>query len=177
MQQVPTTLVVICGLPGCGKTSLAREIARHFQIPLFAKDRIQRVLYDQVAGADAVDGYHVLLDQAGEQLSLGVSCVLDAVFPMRGFRQQALDTALQYGARFRPIHCHCSDEALWRARMADREQLVPGWPPVGWAEVERLRPQFVQWHALDVLELDSVEPLQVNVQRALRFIERNRTDS
>lgn len=82
------------GLPGCGKSTLAREIARRLGIPLFAKDRFQSLLCrNGLAGRGTADGYHLLLDMADEQLSLGVSVVLDAVFPQQGFRQAAAEIA------------------------------------------------------------------------------------
>ena len=37
--------VLICGLPGSGKTTLARELAYHFNVPLINAD-VQREFYD-----------------------------------------------------------------------------------------------------------------------------------
>jgi len=42
----PFRLLLVTGLPGSGKTTLARELARHYRLPLLAKDRIKEPLMD-----------------------------------------------------------------------------------------------------------------------------------
>jgi predicted kinase len=164
------TLVLFSGLPGCGKTTLARQVATALPAPLLAKDRVQRVLRDHVPGAAPVDGYRVLLDLTDEQLGLGVSVVLDAVFPLAEFRDEARAVAARHAARFHPIYCYCSDEAVWRARVAARVQYVPGWTPVGWEEVERLRGFYEPWDPAAALFVDALDPPAANLARVLAYL-------
>jgi predicted kinase len=163
-------LILVSGLPGCGKTTLARRVAGTLRAPLFAKDRVQRVLRDHVPGAAPLDGYRLLLDLADEQLALGLSVVLDAVFPLDGFRAAAREIAAHHDAAFRPVYCFCSDEAVWRARMDARVQYVPGWDPVGWDEVERLRPLYQPWAPGAALFVDAVQSIDENLQHVLRYL-------
>ena len=158
-----TALVLFSGLPGTGKTALARKVARHLHIPLLAKDRIQSALrVRRLADRTTPDGYHLMFDLADEQLSLGVSVVLDAVFPMEGFRLAARDIAHRNSANFRPIYCYCSDQSVWRERMKGREQYVPNWTPVGWEAVERLQAMYEPWDTQTTLFVDSLNDLEDN---------------
>jgi predicted kinase len=168
---MPPTLIVMSGLPGCGKTRLARHIAQTLHIPLLSKDRVNRLLRDSgVPDALTVGGYQVILDLADEQLALGLSVILDAAFPRSGFRAIAAQMAARHGARFRPIYCFCSDEAVWKARVENREQYVPGWEHPNWQEVERLRSIFETW-TLPMLSVDAAESEAANRVRALAYIE------
>ncbi|MDP9379366.1 MAG: ATP-binding protein [Chloroflexota bacterium] len=111
-----------------------------------------------------------MLDLAGEQLSLGVSVVLDAVFPLSGFRTAVRGLASEHSARLSVIHCHCSDEAIWKARMEPRPRYVPGWTPVGWEEVEWLRARYEPWDQGEALFVDAVEKPEKNLAVVLEYL-------
>ena len=154
----PPLLLVFTGLPGCGKTTLARRVANALSIPLLSKDRVQSALVQQnLAPRATADGYLLILNLAEEQLSLGVSCILDAVFPLPGFRQSLEEIATRHGARLRVIHCICSDEFVWKQRMQGRTQYHDYWTPVGWEEVERLKAIYEPWPtSTPVLQIDAI---------------------
>lgn len=164
------TLILFSGLPGSGKTTLARALAQRLNVPLFAKDRLQRVLRDYISGSSAVDGYHLMLDLADEQLSLGISVILDAVFPLPGFRAEAQQIARRHNVHFQAIVCYCSDDVLWRTRMEQRIRYVRGWTPVGWQEVERLRPLYQPWEKQSALFLDAVQTIETNIEQIMEHI-------
>lgn len=165
------TLILFSGLPGCGKTTLARRVARQLEIPLFAKDRLQsRLRALGLAGRATADGYHLLLDLAEEQLSLGVGVVLDGVFPMAGFRARAQEIAARHQALFRPIYCFCSDREAWKLRMQARVQYVPDWTPVGWDEVKRLEAGFEDWASGTALYLDACCAVEDNFSAVVQWV-------
>ncbi len=166
-----TNLVLFAGMPGSGKTTLARMFARHLCVPILAKDRVQRVLRDRKLAPDNTgDGYYVILDQADEQLALGVSVVLDAVFPIDHFRQVASDIAIKHQANFSAVYCYCSDDKIWRERMEQRVQYVPDWKMATWADVVRVRSYYVPWGD-NALMIDSLKPPEENFTHILDYVQ------
>lgn len=165
------TLTLFAGMPGSGKTTLARKVSRHLSMPIFAKDRVQRVLRDHnLADEHSGDGYYIILDLAEEQLSLGVSVILDATFPLDHFRLVASDIAARHKANLCAVYCHCSDDAVWQARMESRVQYVPGWKPVGWDAVLRMRQYYQPWNA-NAHVVDSIHSPQHNFDQVVSTIQ------
>ncbi len=79
-------LVIITGLPGTGKTTLARNLARRHGLSLICKDTIKEPLLD-VLGADASrsrelsnTAFAVMFSLARELLALGDSLLLEGNF-------------------------------------------------------------------------------------------------
>lgn len=163
-------LILFAGMPGSGKTTLARMVSRRLSVPVFAKDRVQRVLRDHhLADASSGDGYYIILDLADEQLSLGLTVILDATFPLDHFRMVASEIAARHQARFCAIYCYCSDDAVWRERMTNRVQYVPGWKPVGWEDVQRMREYYQPWSD-NALFVDSLRSPEENLPAVLEYI-------
>ena len=71
------------------------------------------------------------------------------------------------------IEVICSDPALHRERIESRERSLPHLE-VTWNAVEQSLEDYAEWTgpsaAIARITLDSVEPLGVNVERALAFL-------
>jgi predicted kinase len=92
-------LMIITGLPGTGKTTLARDTARRHGLPLICKDTIKEPLLDML-GADASRSrelsnisFAVMFSLARELLALGDSLILEGNF-RAGEHETALLAAL-----------------------------------------------------------------------------------
>jgi hypothetical protein len=168
-------LIVMSGVPGTGKSTLADEIAKALRVPSFAGDWLLGAL-------TPFGGYHLsnLLDMADEllttlamrQLALGQSAILDFPTERAATRERWRSLAAAYGVGMRVIICVCSDAATHRQRAEHRRRAIPGWHDAGdWADIERRREQFPPWHG-DTLIIDAVNPVEDNLRRALEYIDR-----
>jgi predicted kinase len=80
-------LILITGLPGTGKSTLARALALHFGVPLICKDTIKEPLLDVIGAPDRVESrrlsdasFAVMFALAREYLHAGVDLILEGNF-------------------------------------------------------------------------------------------------
>jgi predicted kinase len=163
-------------MPGTGKSSLAERVGCALSIPVFAKDWLEATLRRSGVqpGPDPAQslgyaGYELLTTLARRQLVLGQSAILDSVASTRSIREQWRALAAEFGAAWRVIECICSDEAMHRALLANRQRGIPGWSELTWAEVERVRDYYAAWDE-EHLILDMVAPLAENIRAALAYL-------
>lgn len=163
-------LIMVTGLQGTGKSTIAKHLARELKYPIFVKDHFETILFnDNLTDGTSISSYHIIMDTAVLQLSLDISCILDAVFPLNGFRQRVRDIAEQHQAKLKIIHTHCSDEQLHRKRLDSRESLVP-WNRITWDDMLYTKSIYEVWSLQEALFLDTVNPLETNLQKALQYI-------
>jgi len=164
------TLIMMSGLQGTGKSTIARRLAQEFKFPLFAKDHFESILYnDNLTDGTSITSYHIIMQSADFHLSSGISCILDAVFPRPGFREQVRNIAQQNNAALKILHTFCSEEALHRQRLEERESFVP-WQRITWDDTLDTKSRYQTWSLEDALFLDAVNPLETNIQKALQYI-------
>ena len=122
-----TTLIIFSGLPGTGKSTLARLVVQKLQIPLLRIDDIVSFVpahMSRHANPYWDDMIGILLNLVESQLELGLSVIVDSVF-MGEDRYQAYEMARRNKAVFRPIYTHLSDERVWEERVQRRVETAP----------------------------------------------------
>jgi predicted kinase len=117
-------VILITGLPGTGKTTLARVLAARYRLPLLAKDLIKEPLLDAFGAGDAAQSRHlstvsfnIQFAIARELYAAGTSMLLEGNF-RPGQHEEVLGHAWP-SAAFCQVLCRV-DETERLARLARR---------------------------------------------------------
>ena len=127
-------LVVFAGLPGSGKSTIARELARQLGAAWLRIDTIETAIADE-ATPITDEGYRAAYGLAVDNLRLGLDVVGDSVNPWMETRDAWRDAGVRAGAEVLEVEVVCSDPAEHRRRVEARVPDVRGLTPPTWQEV------------------------------------------
>jgi predicted kinase len=129
-------LVVFGGLPGVGKTTLARELARQLGAVHLRIDTIEHAIRESgvLEGSVGPAGYVTAYAVAEDNLRLGLTVIGDSVNPLPITRTAWRDAARRAGVPILEVEVICSDPVEHRRRVETRGTDFPGWT-LTWQEV------------------------------------------
>ena len=127
-------LIVLSGLPGVGKTTIARELARVAGAVHVRIDAIEQQLRD--AGQNVFgEGYLLAHGVAGAHLREGRMVIADCVNPWPLTRDEWRDVADRAGVPLIEVEIVCSDRVEHRRRVESRQPEFPGHELPTWQDV------------------------------------------
>jgi predicted kinase len=138
-------LIVFSGLPGTGKTTLARAIAEERRATYLRIDTIEQALRASriLPGDVGSSGYMIAYALAETNLGLGRSVVTDSVNPLAETRNAWREVARRAGVALVDIEVTCSDRAEHRRRVETRSTDIRGLKLPSWDDV--LRREYEPW--------------------------------
>lgn len=117
-------IVIICGLPGVGKTTLAKDLAPLLNAVVLSTDKIRKelILHPTYSKQERRLIYDVMLLLAKYLHDAGINCILDATFNRERSRREVKNKLALDPSQFHIVECVCPEDvvlARLRARKGD----------------------------------------------------------
>jgi predicted kinase len=129
-------LIIFGGLPGSGKTTIARELGAAIGAVHVRIDSIEQALLESPRITNLYDeSYRVGYAVAEDNLRLGRIVIADSVNPLEITREAWLRVANRAQVPAVEVEIECSDQAEHRRRVEERFGDLPGLPALTWQDV------------------------------------------
>jgi len=163
-------LIVFAGLPGSGKTTIARRLAQQTGATYLRVDSLEQAMVRTGLPEREIGGigYAVAQAIAADNLRLGLSVIADSVNPWQRTRRDWREVARQTHSSLAEIELICSDEALHRHRLETRPVDIPGHVPPTWQEVATR--EYHRWEEPHLIVDTAIYGVNEAVEKILTYL-------
>lgn len=164
-----STLIVLGGLPGSGKTTIAKILARRLAAPHLRIDTIEQALLRTGEALEVTSaGYVIAYAVARDCLLAGATVIADSVNSIAITRDTWRRTGLDAGSKVLEIEMVCSDPDEHRRRIENRQADIEGHRQPTWLDVANR--DYQAWPEA-ALTIDTAStPTELAVDRILALL-------
>lgn len=165
-------LIIFGGLPGTGKSTIARLLASRLNAVWLRIDSIEQSLVqsEKITMSDmGPTGYLVAYAIAADNLKLGNNVIADSVNPIAITRRDWRNVASESAVPVLEIEIICSDKAQHKERVEQRSANIIGHILPDWQNVTTR--QYEPWLSTDIILDTSVLTPEQSVDVILQHIE------
>ena len=169
-------LIIFAGLPGVGKSEIARELARQLDAVYLRIDSIEQAVRNSGTSRPLDDsGYRVAHAVAEDNLRLGRTVIADCVNPLTITRDAWLDVAKRAGVHAFEIEVQCSDPDEHRRRVQTRSPDIAGFVLPTWEEV--VAREYHPWERQRIVVDTAASGVQESVNLIRQALKKHSVDA
>jgi len=163
-------LIALAGLPGAGKSSIARDMARRTGAVWLRIDSMDQAIWASgTAPSDLLDWtYRAAQAVAADNLALGLDVIADCVNDCDEAREGWESAARQADAEVFWLEVVCSDTEEHRRRIETRSTDIAGLPLPNWDAVSSRA--YATWKRDHLIVDTARRSLEVSVEEALNLL-------
>jgi predicted kinase len=135
MENTKPILYIFSGLPGVGKSTLAKNIAKLLNAVYIRIDTIEQGLRDLCEFDVQGEGYRLAYRIVRDNLCLGNSVVADQCNPINLTRKEWNEVAIKNNCDYVNIEIICSDKLEHKNRVENREKEIENLTSPTWEDV------------------------------------------
>lgn len=157
-------LIVLSGLPGTGKSTLATGLSQALSTAVFSVDPIEAAMWRSgISKAQTgIAAYEIAATLANDHLKTGHSVIVDAVNPVEAPRAVWRKLAETHHVALILIECICTDPIVHRNRIVARVREIEGMPEITWDRVLERQAEYEPWNeARLILDTSNTSPDQL----------------
>lgn len=162
-------IVIICGLPGVGKSTLAKNLAPMINATILSSDKIRKELFPNPTYSpfERKLVYDVMIILAKYLNEVRCNCILDATFNKEDSRLEIREKLQLNDRHFQIVECFCSEEVVisrLKSRKDDYSDAT--------IEIYQKMKKIYEPVKVDHIIVDTALPPQENSQRVVEEIKR-----
>ncbi|MDE1831781.1 MAG: AAA family ATPase [Thaumarchaeota archaeon] len=160
-------LVIICGLPGVGKTTLAKSLAPLIYGIILSSDKIRKELFPSptYSQSEQKTVFDTMLIAAKNLSDAGTNCILDATFNKEQSRTEVKNRLGLTDDQFHVIECSCPEDIIM-SRLESRKNDYSDATVQVYQKMKSIREPVKSEH----ITLDTVLSPEENARKAIEYI-------
>ena len=164
-------IIVICGLPGTGKTFLSNKLSQYVNATVLSTDKLRKELFEKptYTAWERALVYDVLFLLAKYLHSSRISCILDGTFNIEKSRSEVKKLLNLPNDQFHIIECICPEDMIITRLLLRKDDYSDANVSI-YLKMKKIYEPVRQRH----ISINTTKPIDKNIEKILKYIYRSR---